>query len=74
MDARRKCLDNDNEKCSKARQRARIKWDVEGDENSRFFDSVIRRRNNKTNSRGLILNGGWCGDPREIKGEVFRYF
>ncbi|GKB98886.1 putative RNA-directed DNA polymerase, partial [Tanacetum coccineum] len=56
------------------RQKARIKWDVEGDENSRFFHAYIKRRNNKTNIRGLMVNGLWCEDPKLIKAEMARHY
>ncbi|GKE57825.1 kinase-like domain, beta-lactamase/transpeptidase-like protein [Tanacetum coccineum] len=46
------------------RQKARVKWDVEGDENSNFFHSYVKRRNNKCNLRGLMVNEVWCEDPR----------
>ena len=56
------------------RQKARIKWDVEGDENSKFFHSMIRRRCNRNNIRGLVVNVVWCEDPVSIKGEMFRFY
>ncbi|GJT96325.1 putative ribonuclease H protein [Tanacetum coccineum] len=48
----------------------KIKWDVEGDENSKFFHSYIKRRNYKSNIRGLTVNGLWCEDPSTIKAEM----
>ncbi|GJX67803.1 hypothetical protein Tco_0303530 [Tanacetum coccineum] len=56
------------------RQKARIKQDIEGDENFKFLHSVIKRRNNKSNIRGLMVNGLWCEDPNLIKSEVVRHY
>ncbi|KAJ9561858.1 hypothetical protein OSB04_007018 [Centaurea solstitialis] len=36
------------------KQRARLKWAIEGDENSRFFHGLINR---------LSVNGQWISDP-----------
>ncbi|GJZ60796.1 hypothetical protein Tco_0616612 [Tanacetum coccineum] len=41
------------------RQKSRIRWDVEGDENSKFFHAFIRRRNNKFYIRGLMVDEVW---------------
>ncbi|GKB15146.1 transposon TX1, partial [Tanacetum coccineum] len=44
---------------SMLRQKARVRWDVEGDENSKKFHSVVGRRNNKNCIRGLMLEVGF---------------
>ncbi|GJX06282.1 putative ribonuclease H protein [Tanacetum coccineum] len=74
MKARKSWVDKENELRSMLRQKARIKWDVEGDENSRFFHAYFKRRNNKTNIRGLMVNGLWCEDPKLIKAEMARHY
>ncbi|GJU27325.1 transposon TX1 [Tanacetum coccineum] len=74
MKARKSWVDKENELRSMLRQKARIKWDVVGDENSRFFHAYIKRRNNKTNIRGLMVNGLWCEDPKLIKAEMARHY
>nr|GEV31370.1 putative ribonuclease H protein At1g65750 family [Tanacetum cinerariifolium] len=74
LEERRLWFEKEREAISMARQKARIKWDVEGDENSRFFHSYIKRRNNKKNIRGLMVNGMWCEDPILIKAEVARHY
>ncbi|XP_071703923.1 uncharacterized protein [Rutidosis leptorrhynchoides] len=73
LEVRNKWLKREQEKRSMLKQ-ARIKWAVKGDENSKFFHSVINRRNNKNNIRGLHINGLWNEKPMEIKEEVHRYF
>ncbi|GKD49961.1 reverse transcriptase domain, reverse transcriptase zinc-binding domain protein [Tanacetum coccineum] len=56
------------------RQKARIKCDVEGNEHSKFFHSFVKRRNNKNNIRGLMVNRIWSEDPKVIKMEMARYY
>lgn len=36
--------------------------------------SYIKRRYNKGNIRGLMVNGFWCEDPMAIKAELVRYY
>ncbi|GJZ02652.1 putative RNA-directed DNA polymerase [Tanacetum coccineum] len=74
LDARRIWIEKDNEKASVLKQKARIKWDVERDENSNFFHLIVKRKNNKNSIRGLLVNGLWCEEPTEIKEEVLRYY
>ncbi|XP_071715008.1 uncharacterized protein [Rutidosis leptorrhynchoides] len=74
LQARGKWIEKDRNKRNILRQKARLNWSVEGDENSKFFHSIIKRRNNKNNIRGLYVNGCWQGDPFQIKEEVFRHF
>ncbi|GJZ70286.1 putative RNA-directed DNA polymerase [Tanacetum coccineum] len=74
MEARRLWIEKDGEKAKVMKQKARIKWDTEGDENSKFFHSIVKRKNNKNNIRGLLENGIWSEEPTEIKEEILRYY
>ncbi|GJY39390.1 putative RNA-directed DNA polymerase, eukaryota [Tanacetum coccineum] len=56
MEARRNWINKDREKVSMLKQKSRIKWDVEGDENSKYFHAIIKRHNNKNNIRGMLVN------------------
>nr|GEV27293.1 arginyl-tRNA synthetase, class Ic [Tanacetum cinerariifolium] len=73
MEARKRWEEKENKCNNMHRQKARIKWDV-GDENSKFFHSYIRRRNNKSNIRGRMVDGLWCEDPKKIKMEMARHY
>ncbi|GJV23438.1 putative RNA-directed DNA polymerase, eukaryota, reverse transcriptase zinc-binding domain protein [Tanacetum coccineum] len=70
MEARRLCVEKEREKVSMLKQKARVRWDVEGDENTKFFHSFVKRRNNKNNIRGLLVDGVWCEEPNNIKKEM----
>ncbi|GJS30596.1 putative RNA-directed DNA polymerase, eukaryota [Tanacetum coccineum] len=52
----------------------RFRWDVEGDENLKFFYSFVKRKNNKCNLRGILVNGVWCKEPVVIKTEIARHY
>nr|GEV10009.1 transposon TX1 [Tanacetum cinerariifolium] len=69
IEARRKWIETEKEKADILKQKSRLKWDIEGDENSKYFNSVVKRRNNKNSIRGLMINGVWCEDPQRT-GEI----
>nr|GEW71103.1 reverse transcriptase domain, reverse transcriptase zinc-binding domain protein [Tanacetum cinerariifolium] len=48
--------------------------DTEGDENSKFFHSFVKKRNNKCNLRGPMVSGVWSEDPKSIKAEMARHY
>lgn len=56
------------------KQKSRIKWAVEGDENTRFFNGYVNKNNRKNRINGLLINGEWCTDPLKIKTEAYNFF
>lgn len=56
------------------KQKARIKWTMDGDENSTFFHGVVNNQNRKNHIDGLMINGKWSNEVEEIKKEVFNFF
>ncbi|GJY96661.1 reverse transcriptase domain, reverse transcriptase zinc-binding domain protein [Tanacetum coccineum] len=74
MEIRKRWMEKEKEYSNMLHQKARIRWDVEGDENSKFFHSFMKRRNNKCNLRGLLVNGVWYEDPMIIKAEMARHY
>ncbi|XP_071694970.1 uncharacterized protein [Rutidosis leptorrhynchoides] len=67
LQARAMRLKKEKEKASMLRQKARLRWAAEGDDNTSFFHSMIPRNNNKLSIRGLHINGTWVESPDAIK-------
>jgi len=55
-------------------QKARIKWAVDGDENTKLFHGYVNNRNKKSHLHGLTIDGNWSSDPVAIKQKVFDFF
>ncbi|KAL7597818.1 hypothetical protein Lser_V15G24868 [Lactuca serriola] len=49
------------------RQKARIRWTIDGDENSKFFHGVINSKNKRNRIQGLSINGRWTTDVNRNK-------
>nr|GEV72325.1 RNA-directed DNA polymerase, eukaryota [Tanacetum cinerariifolium] len=43
-------------------QKSKIKWAIEGDENSKFFHGIINKKRSQLAIRGVFNNGLWCTD------------
>ncbi|GJS77396.1 hypothetical protein Tco_0727277 [Tanacetum coccineum] len=59
---------------SQALQKAKIKWAIEGDENSRFFHGIINKRRKQRSIRGVMKDGVWLDKPEDVKYEFLSYF
>ncbi|GJS63377.1 RNA-directed DNA polymerase, eukaryota [Tanacetum coccineum] len=55
-------------------QKAKVKWIVEGDENSSFFHGMLNKKRNILNIRGVMVNGVWVDNPKRVKKEFFAHF
>ncbi|KAJ0702066.1 putative RNA-directed DNA polymerase [Helianthus annuus] len=56
------------------KQRSRVKWAKEGDENSKFFHLMINSRKACNTIHGLNVGGEWVTKPSLVKKEVFNFF
>lgn len=39
------------------KQKSRVKWAIEGEENSKYFYAIVRGRKTKNSLKGLLING-----------------
>ncbi|XP_071713583.1 uncharacterized protein [Rutidosis leptorrhynchoides] len=74
MDSRDLLHKKENTQLEMLKQKARVKWDLEGDENTKFFHTVIRRRQQKNNIHGVNIAGVWSTNPDDIKAEALSHF
>ncbi|GJR66188.1 putative RNA-directed DNA polymerase [Tanacetum coccineum] len=56
------------------KQKSRVKWAIEGDENTKYFHSLVNKQVRRNNINGLTVNGCWKDDPIVIKSASFEYF
>nr|GEY47758.1 RNA-directed DNA polymerase, eukaryota [Tanacetum cinerariifolium] len=56
------------------RQKAKIKWAIEGDENSKFFHGVVNRKRSNLAIKGIMVDGDWVDDPSHVKDEFCSHF
>ncbi|GKE16513.1 RNA-directed DNA polymerase, eukaryota [Tanacetum coccineum] len=55
-------------------QKAKIRWAIEGDENSKFFHGIINKKRSQLAIRGILVNGDWIDDPHMVKHEFHSHF
>ncbi|GJY64199.1 putative RNA-directed DNA polymerase, eukaryota, reverse transcriptase zinc-binding domain protein [Tanacetum coccineum] len=55
-------------------QKARVKWDVEGDENTKFFHCLINRKRRTQSINGIMQEGVWITNPIQIKEAFLNFF
>nr|GEV90657.1 RNA-directed DNA polymerase, eukaryota, reverse transcriptase zinc-binding domain protein [Tanacetum cinerariifolium] len=50
-----------------AHLQAKIKWAIEGDENSKYYYGVINKKRNQLSIRGILVEGSWIDFPSLVK-------
>ncbi|GJX07027.1 RNA-directed DNA polymerase, eukaryota [Tanacetum coccineum] len=61
-------------KALEAAQKAKIKWAIEGDENSKYYHGVINKKRNQLSIRGILVEGTWIDYPPLVKSEFLSHF
>lgn len=69
-----KIADAERLKAIDLKQKSRIKWMIDGEENTKFFHGYINNKNRRTRLNGLTVSGQWCIDAGKIKHEVFQFY
>ncbi|GJU13564.1 RNA-directed DNA polymerase, eukaryota [Tanacetum coccineum] len=55
-------------------QKAKIRWSIEGDENTKYFHGVLNKKRSQLAIRGTLANGDWISDPDSVKFEFYSHF
>ncbi|GKC64318.1 reverse transcriptase domain-containing protein, partial [Tanacetum coccineum] len=55
-------------------QKAKTKWALEGDENTKFFHGIIKKRRRQLAIKGIMKNGVWIEEPGILKAEFMSHF
>nr|GEV17766.1 putative RNA-directed DNA polymerase, eukaryota, reverse transcriptase zinc-binding domain protein [Tanacetum cinerariifolium] len=67
---------NDLEKFSEMNvlQKSRVKWDAEGDENTKFFHGLLKQKRRHQSIQGITVDGTWITDPHQVKSAFLNFF
>ncbi|GJW31640.1 RNA-directed DNA polymerase, eukaryota [Tanacetum coccineum] len=57
-----------------AAQKAKIKWAIEGDENSKYYHGILNKKRNQLTIRGVLVEGNWIETPALVKSEFLFHF
>nr|GFB61052.1 RNA-directed DNA polymerase, eukaryota [Tanacetum cinerariifolium] len=55
-------------------QKEKIRWAIEGDENSKYFHAIINKKRINLSVKGVMVDGDWIDDPDLIKQEFRSHF
>ncbi|GJZ77185.1 RNA-directed DNA polymerase, eukaryota [Tanacetum coccineum] len=55
-------------------QKAKIKWAIEGDENSKFFHGIVNKNRRQQAIKGILVDGEWIDNPEGVKKAFFNHF
>ncbi|GKA16184.1 hypothetical protein Tco_0695931 [Tanacetum coccineum] len=66
--------DLDRREANDFAQKSKIKWATDGDENSKFFHGMLKRRRSQLAITGILKNGDWIDDPTSVKAEFYDHF
>nr|GEV55876.1 RNA-directed DNA polymerase, eukaryota [Tanacetum cinerariifolium] len=54
-------------------QKAKIKWTIKGDENSKYYHGMLNKKRGRLTIRGILVDGIWMESPHLVKHEFFEH-
>nr|GEW67145.1 RNA-directed DNA polymerase, eukaryota [Tanacetum cinerariifolium] len=55
-------------------QKAKIRWSIEGDENSKYFHGIMNKKRSQLAIRETLANEEWISEQHIVKNEFFTHF
>ncbi|GKE97191.1 hypothetical protein Tco_1582046 [Tanacetum coccineum] len=55
-------------------QKAKVKWAVEGDENSKKIHGLVNHNISRSKIEGISINGTWIKDPKLVISHIFDFY
>ncbi|GJR54897.1 hypothetical protein Tco_1405418 [Tanacetum coccineum] len=55
-------------------QKAKVRWAIGGDENSKFFHGIINRKRANLSVKCIMVDGEWVDEPSRVKDEFRIHF
>nr|XP_043619869.1 uncharacterized protein LOC122591684 [Erigeron canadensis] len=74
LEAKRVLSDEDRLKSLDAKQKSRVRWAVDGDENTKYFHGVIKANTSNNRINGLEFDGVWLIEPVLLKEKIIDHF
>ncbi|GJT66464.1 RNA-directed DNA polymerase, eukaryota, reverse transcriptase zinc-binding domain protein [Tanacetum coccineum] len=53
-------------------QKVKIKWAIEGDENSKYYHGILNKRRSQLAIRGILADGTWIDSPSLVKSKQYQ--
>nr|GEX59467.1 RNA-directed DNA polymerase, eukaryota, reverse transcriptase zinc-binding domain protein [Tanacetum cinerariifolium] len=55
-------------------RKAKIKWSIKGDENSKFFHGILNKKRSQLAIHGILVDGSWIDSPSMVKNGFLFHF
>nr|GEW66114.1 RNA-directed DNA polymerase, eukaryota [Tanacetum cinerariifolium] len=55
-------------------KKAKVRWAIEGDENSKYFHGILNNKRSHLAIRGVLVNCDWIVKPNDVKNEFLNHF
>ncbi|GJS88285.1 RNA-directed DNA polymerase, eukaryota [Tanacetum coccineum] len=55
-------------------QKAKVRWSIEGDKNSKFFHGIINMKRSQLAIHGVLIEGDWIDKPYKVKNKFLNHF
>nr|GEV36660.1 putative RNA-directed DNA polymerase, eukaryota, reverse transcriptase zinc-binding domain protein [Tanacetum cinerariifolium] len=55
-------------------QKAKNRWSIEGDENSKYFHGILNSKRSQLSIQGILCYVDWTTDPPKVKAEFLNHF
>ncbi|GJW47341.1 hypothetical protein Tco_0078987 [Tanacetum coccineum] len=58
----------------KVAQKPKVRWSIEGDENTKYFHGILNKKRSQLSIRGVLVDGEWVNDPGKVKHAFYSHF